>query len=129
MLDNTSVKILKLLKSKGSLPLKTMEKYIGSRHAIMDNLKLLEENKYIFNLRGDAPYVLDDDGTIGQLVVVEDIYKLMPLGEAYIESISRDRFRYWVPIVISAIALVISVIALIPNMPLVYEVITQWLKK
>lgn len=112
MLDNTSVKILKLLKSKGSLPLKTMEKYIGSRHAIMDNLKLLEESKYIFNLRGDTPYTLNDDGTIGQLVVVEDVYKLTPLGKAYLESISRDRFRFWIPIAISAIALVVSVIAL-----------------
>lgn len=113
MLDETSIKILKLLKSKGSLTLVEIEEQTFSRHAIMDNIKLLEDNKYVLNLRGDTPFVLNDDGCIEQLEVVADLYKLMPQGVAYLECISKDKFRFWLPIIISAIALVISAIALI----------------
>ena len=115
MLDKTSVRILKLLKSKGSLTLKEIEEHTYSRHAIMDNIKLLEDNDYILNLRGDAPFVLNDDGSIEQFKFTVDVYKLMPLGKAHLEYVSKDRFRFWLPIIISAIALVISAIALVAS--------------
>lgn len=113
MLDKTSIKILKLLKSKGSLSLKDIEQITSfSRHSITDNLETLETGKYIINLRDDEVNMLDDDGNIVRLKVAADIYKLMPHGKAYLESIFKDKFRFWFPVTLSIIALVISVIAL-----------------
>ncbi|QNO14966.1 hypothetical protein HYG86_09345 [Alkalicella caledoniensis] len=111
MLDKISVKILKLLQSKGSLPLDEIEEYISSRYAITDNIELLEKNGYILNLKGDEPLVLYK-GRPTKFRLTVDVYKLLPPGVAYLEYISKDKFRFWVPIVISVIALTVSLITL-----------------
>ena len=84
------VKILKRIKRKGKIPTKEIEKYRLGKYKFLIYYKLIELDSYDLS-----------------------IYHINLRGESYLRYRKKDKIRFLVPIIISVIALAISIAALL----------------
>ena len=101
MLDTQTLKILKYINKNPNVSLKTLTAKFGEN--CKDSTKLLQKND---ESAGYHPTAF--------VPMYKNIFRILPQGEAYLQSISKERIKYWVPIIIadllSAAAIVVSIL-------------------
>jgi hypothetical protein len=105
MLDTQTLKILKHINKNPNVSLKTLTAKFGE--SCKDSTKLLQKNDFISNeSAGYHPTAF--------VPMYKNIFRILPQGKAYLQSISKERIKYWVPIIIadllSAAAIVVSIL-------------------
>jgi len=104
MLDKQSNKILKILKDKGEVSLSEFKDRINSD--IKESLNYLVSEKYIENMK-NGPAVNTGKGLeFG----ASNIFKIKAKGNIYLENLPKERLKYWLPIAISNIIAILSLV-------------------
>lgn len=109
MLDKFSTKILKFINGNLSVDLKTLnEKF---RQDCSESIDFLIEEKFIvFTACGTYIDYSEDE----PCYVLNYQYNITPAGLAYLQSLTKERLKYWVPIILadllSIAALIVSIL-------------------
>jgi hypothetical protein len=107
MIDKKSVKLLKYLYENGNTPFSDLKQLYGDNFE--NDIHYLEEVvKYV--KRPSAGSTVIDRKIIN---VKSKSIDITPGGRAYLESIPRNRLHFWIPVSISILSLIISILAFI----------------
>ena len=112
MLDKLSLKILRYIKDHPKVSLSDRQSKFSDN--CDSNVYYLFKEEYISNeLRGHTG--------ITNTPVYRNIYEILPKGTAYLEELPKIRFFKIYPLVISTIAIIISLISMLKSFGLIFS--------
>lgn len=106
MIDKFSLKILRYIKKNADITLEQLKSKFGDH--VSDTLTSLEKQGFIIN-----PTIKVFPTSNGFAKNKANKYKISPEGKSHLEERKDTIIRYWIPIFISLISIVISIISLI----------------
>ena len=107
-MDKKSLKILKYLKSNGPATSSDLEKLINNKYIAEATINYLLSNEFIYGT-GKYPFYTGENFKL----IKTEPFILAPKGFSFLENKPKDILRYWTPIIISIISLLVSIIGLI----------------